>query len=88
VRAERIDILEVHLPFRMVFGHSLAKRKSSTNLWVRVQLADGTAGHGEAVPRSYVTGETVLGAAQQIGERLEGSWWRRGLARWRRWRKY
>jgi L-alanine-DL-glutamate epimerase-like enolase superfamily enzyme len=66
-------LLEVHLPCRMVFGHSPAKRKSTTNLWVRVQLQDGTVGHGKAVPRAYVTGETVAGAAQQIAESLEGA---------------
>jgi L-alanine-DL-glutamate epimerase-like enolase superfamily enzyme len=79
MKVDRVDILEVHLPFRMVFGHSLAKRKSSTNLWVRVHLQDGIVGHGEAVPRAYVTGETVAGAAQRIGECLGGSWWRRGF---------
>src|SRR5688572_24144136 len=77
MEVERFDILEVHLPFRMVFGHSLAKRKSSTNLWVRARLRDGTAGYGEAVPRAYVTGETVESAAEAVAGALGEPWWRR-----------
>ena len=41
MKLERFDILEVDLPFRLVFGHSLAKRKGSTNVWVRARLHDG-----------------------------------------------
>lgn len=77
MQLEGFDILEVDLPFRLVFGHSLAKRKGSTNLWVRARLRDGTAGYGEAVPRSYVTGETLQGAADEIRGALAGDWWRR-----------
>lgn len=74
---EGFDILEVDLPFRIVFGHSLAKRKGSTNVWVRARLAGGVAGYGEAVPRSYVTGETVPGVVEEIGRVLSEPWWRR-----------
>jgi L-alanine-DL-glutamate epimerase-like enolase superfamily enzyme len=75
MEVERFDILEVHLPFRIVFGHSLAKRRDTTNIWVRAQLRDGAVGYGEAVPRAYVTGETTTGAAQEITTTLREAWW-------------
>src|ERR671911_667773 len=65
-----IDVLTVELPFRFSFGHALAERSSSTNVLVRLALADGSVGWGEGVPREYVTGETVDGATAALGERL------------------
>jgi L-Ala-D/L-Glu epimerase len=50
----------VDLPFRLSFGHNLAKRKSSTNVFVKVIVRAGSvdyAGLGESVPRDYVSGE-------------------------------
>jgi L-alanine-DL-glutamate epimerase-like enolase superfamily enzyme len=65
----RVELLTVELPFRFSFGHALAERKSSTNIFVRVGLEDGTVGYGEGVPREYVTGETVDGALTALTER-------------------
>jgi muconate cycloisomerase len=42
--------------------HASFERSTSENLVVRVELADGTIGYGEGVPRPYVTGETVESA--------------------------
>lgn len=70
ITVTRVDILTVELPFRFSFGHALAKRRSSTNVLVRLTLDDGTIGYGEGVPREYVTGETVDGAVEALGERL------------------
>ena len=39
-----IDVLTVELPFRFSFGHALAERNSSTNVLVRLALADGSVG--------------------------------------------
>ncbi len=64
-----IDVLTAELPFRFSFGHALADRRSSTNVFVRVRLEDGTVGYGEGVPREYVTGETVEGALEALCER-------------------
>src|SRR5688500_4181968 len=80
MQLEGFDILEVDLPFRIVFGHSLAKRKGSTNIWVRALVTGGIAGYGEAVPRSYVTGETLPGVVEEIGRTLSAPWWRRPFA--------
>ena len=40
-----VDVLTVSLPFRFSFGHALAERKDSTNVFVRVRLDDGSVGH-------------------------------------------
>jgi muconate cycloisomerase len=65
----RVEVLTARLPFRISFGHALADRRSSTNVYVKVSLNDGTVGFGEGVPREYVTGETVETAVAALGER-------------------
>jgi len=66
----RVDIVTALLPFRLSFGHALAERRSSTNVYVKVTLDDGNVGFGEGVPREYVTGETVEGAVSALAERF------------------
>ena len=68
-RVAAIDVLTVSLPFRFSFGHALAERRDSTNVFVRMRLSDGSVGYGEGVPREYVTGETVDGALEALTER-------------------
>src|SRR5258706_10397537 len=67
-RIERIDVLTATLPFRFSFGHALAERSDSTNVYVRLTLDDGAVGYGEGVPREYVTGETVESAQAALCE--------------------
>ena len=64
-----IEVLTVELPFRFSFGHALKARRATRNIVVRVTLDDGCVGHGEGVPRGYVTDETVDGAIQALGDR-------------------
>jgi len=66
----RVDVLTALLPFRLSFGHALAERRSSTNVYVKVTVDDGHIGFGEGVPREYVTGETVEGAVMALAERF------------------
>ena len=56
----------VRLPLRVRFSHATATRQESENVLVRCELADGTVGWGEGVPRSYVTGETPAGCLEQL----------------------
>src|SRR3990172_10062031 len=56
----------VRLPLRRRFSHATATRAVSENVFVRCELADGTVGWGEGVPRSYVTGETPAGCLEQL----------------------
>lgn len=53
------EAVHVRLPLRRAVKHASAVRTETDNLLVRVQLADGSVGWGEGVPREYVTGETV-----------------------------
>jgi L-Ala-D/L-Glu epimerase len=66
MKIKAIETFSVTLPFRFAFGHSLATRAHSTNLFVRVTLDDGTQGYGEGVPRAYVTGENSQDAGALI----------------------
>lgn len=54
------------LPLKLRFTHATATRDESENVFVRCELADGTVGWGEGVPRSYVTGETAAGCLEQL----------------------
>jgi muconate cycloisomerase len=56
----------VRLPLKRAFVHASAARRESENVLVRCELADGTVGWGEGVPRSYVTGETPEGCLEQL----------------------
>jgi muconate cycloisomerase len=56
----------VRLPLRRAFSHASVTRRESENVVVRCELADGTSGWGEGVPRSYVTGETPAGCVAQL----------------------
>jgi muconate cycloisomerase len=69
VSVSAVEVLTAELPFRFSFGHALAERRSSTNVFVKVTLSDGTTGFGEGIPRPYVTGETVEGAVSALGDR-------------------
>lgn len=56
----------VRLPLKLRFAHATATRDESENVLVRCELADGSVGWGEGVPRSYVTGETPAGCLDQF----------------------
>jgi L-Ala-D/L-Glu epimerase / N-acetyl-D-glutamate racemase len=64
-----VEVCTAELPFRFSFGHALAERNSSTNVYVKVTLADGSVGYGEGVPRGYVTGETAQAALTTVSQR-------------------
>lgn len=55
----RIIIFHAQLPLRWSIGHATARRRSSENVFAVMELADGTVGFGEGLPRPYVTGETM-----------------------------
>ncbi|MCI0335528.1 MAG: dipeptide epimerase [Planctomycetes bacterium] len=56
----------VRLSLKRAFSHASATRRESKNVLVHCELADGTTGWGEGVPRSYVTGETPAGCVAQL----------------------
>ena len=57
----------VRLPLKRPFHARLGRRATKARTcFVRCELADGTVGWGEGVPRSYVTGETPAGCLEQL----------------------
>jgi muconate cycloisomerase len=77
MRIRRFTAHVVRLPLKRPFKHASAARHESDNVIVCCELADGTTGWGEGVPRPYVTGETPEGclaqlAATPVNEQLSG----------------
>ncbi len=58
---EELTFRELHIPFNTTFKHASAERGETQSIWVEARRGNHT-GHGEACPRTYVTGETVAGA--------------------------
>jgi L-Ala-D/L-Glu epimerase len=53
---------QVRIPLRRAIRHASHRRTETDNILVRCVLDNGTVGHGEGVPRDYVTGETAESA--------------------------
>ncbi len=70
-RLTRLEVREVRMPFRFRFKHALAERREAHNLILAVHSSTGHLGYGEVVPRSYLTGETVASAWDD----LQQTWW-------------
>lgn len=66
MRIRRLTAYIVRLPLKRPFRHASAVRQDSENILVCCELADGTTGWGEGVPREYVTGETPAGCLAQL----------------------
>lgn len=64
------EIFQLELPFVEAFRHSARSRSTSDAIVVRVELDDGTTGHGECLPRGYVTGETAEGVVAHVRDVL------------------
>jgi muconate cycloisomerase len=50
---------QVRIPLRKPIKHASHSRTETDNILIRCVLDDGTVGHGEGVPREYVTGESI-----------------------------
>lgn len=66
MRIRRLTAFIVRLPLKGPFRHASAVRHESDNVLVRCDLANGTTGWGEGVPREYVTSETPPGCLTQL----------------------
>src|SRR5206468_3863136 len=58
------------IPFRQTFSHAQQSREESDAVIVRVNDPEGIVGYGEALPRSYVTGETTASMVAHVSEQL------------------
>ena len=68
MQVRKLTAYILRVPLRKPFRHASAVRHYSDNIVVEAELADGTTGWGEGVPREYVTGETAEGALAQLVE--------------------
>lgn len=59
MKVVELTAFHVRIPLRKPVRHASHTRSETDNLVVRCVLDDGTVGHGEGVPREYVTGETI-----------------------------
>jgi len=65
-RLVQLTLYSLRLPFRRPFAHAAASRDGAETLILAALLADGTIGFGEAIPRGYVTGETLSSVIETI----------------------
>lgn len=77
MRVVELNAFLVRIPLRRAIRHASHTRTSTDNLVVRCALEDGTEGHGEGVPREYVTGESAefgldLLTRSVLGQQLKG----------------
>lgn len=70
VSVARFDLHAVELPFRVKFKHAAKVRGSSSSVFLKCTLDDGTVGWGEALPREYVTGETQESSCALLANRI------------------
>jgi muconate cycloisomerase len=59
VKIAELTAHHVRIRLRRPIRHASHVREETDNVVVRCVLDDGSVGHGEGVPRDYVTGETV-----------------------------
>jgi muconate cycloisomerase len=73
VKIVELTASHVRIPLRKPIRHASHSRSDTDNVVVRCVLEDGTVGHGEGVPRDYVTGESVDSAIDLLGNSDLGS---------------
>ncbi len=70
VKIEEVALYVVEIPFKEAFKHSLAERRVARNVIVAIRSSEGFVGYGEALPREYVTGESI----ESVLDSLEQFW--------------
>ena len=63
-----VRIYPLSIPLRKAFHHAAHVRRDANPIVIQVELADGTVGCGETVPRRYVSGETLETVVRSIRE--------------------
>jgi muconate cycloisomerase len=66
VNIVELTAYHVRIRLRRAIRHASHTRRETENIIVRCVLDDGTIGHGEGVPREYVTGETIDSALELL----------------------
>ena len=65
-RFTEIIVRKAVLPFRINFSHNLATRDETETLFVSLRFGKDFVGFGQALPRTYLTGETVDGVVDTL----------------------
>ncbi len=63
---QRITIFPLSIPLRGSVSHASVERTASDPIVLSVELANGTVGYGETLPRPYVTQESVDSVSDAI----------------------
>ncbi len=71
IRFTGIAVWKAAFDLRLDFSHNLASRNRVDTLLVAVRASHGGVGHGQALPRIYLTGESLESALADIRD----SWW-------------
>src|SRR5947209_9925531 len=66
MKIAELTAYHIRIPLRRPIRHASHRRAETDNLLVRCVLEDRTEGHGEGVPRAYVTGETIDSALELL----------------------
>ncbi len=69
-RISAYSLHAVELPFRGKFEHAATSRESSSSLFLQLTLDNGVTGWGEALPRTYVTGESQKSTCAMLAEAI------------------
>lgn len=59
MRIVELEARHIRIALKRKVTHATRVRTETDNVIVRCVLSDGSVGHGEGVPRDYVTGETI-----------------------------
>lgn len=66
-----MNVWRVEFPLRFAFTHNLASRNRVETLLVALTTSSGRTGYGQALPRAYLTGESMESAFSDLTE----LWW-------------
>ncbi len=66
LQIQQISIHPLQAPLTQTFRIAIGQHDNLDNLLIRLQLADGTVGYGEAAIASHITGETVENTKENL----------------------
>lgn len=79
MRIESIELRHVRIPFKRAFQHATKERNASDAVIIALRDEKGRLGHGEVLPRPYLTGESIESVLERDGPELAERWAGRSL---------
>ncbi len=76
------QLFSLDIPFQLPVRHASHTRNSCNSVVLRIETSEGVFGYGEAVPRPYVTGESVSGVVDTIEQHIREQLIGQSLPRW------